>query len=177
MRPLDSFVGQPIRSLQTMLRVIAKDDKRIPLVVPDGIYGPTTMNAVAAFQRLNQIPPTGVTDQNTWEAINNVYDNARIRIEKAAPIEVLLEPGQVITAGEQNPYIYILQGMLSFLSETNTMIPPPSATGILDEETAASIIAFQQIAALDQTGDLDRITWLYLVEHFTLNAHDWGKTI
>ena len=26
MRPLSSFVGQPIRSLQTMLRVIAEDD-------------------------------------------------------------------------------------------------------------------------------------------------------
>ena len=42
MRPLSSFVGQPIRSLQTMLRVIAEDDPTHLRIVPDGIYGPET---------------------------------------------------------------------------------------------------------------------------------------
>ena len=47
MRPPESFIEQPVRSLQTMLRVIAEDDDRFPTVVPDGIYGPTTMQAVS----------------------------------------------------------------------------------------------------------------------------------
>ena len=34
MRPLSSFVGQPIRSLQTMLRVIAEDDPSHLRIVP-----------------------------------------------------------------------------------------------------------------------------------------------
>ena len=46
MRPLSSFVGQPIRSLQTMLRVIAEDDPTHLRIVPDGIYGPETTAAV-----------------------------------------------------------------------------------------------------------------------------------
>ena len=51
MRPKESFVGQPIRSLQTMLRVLAEDDRTLPTVVPDGIYGPETITAISAFQR------------------------------------------------------------------------------------------------------------------------------
>ena len=53
MRPGESFVGQPIRSLQTMLRVLAQYDGKYASVVPDGIYGPQTMAAVAHFQRLH----------------------------------------------------------------------------------------------------------------------------
>ena len=53
MRPDSSFVEQPVRSLQTMLRVIALDDGRYQNIIPDGIYGPDTFNAVTAFQRQN----------------------------------------------------------------------------------------------------------------------------
>ena len=171
MRPNESFISQPVRSLQTMLRVIAQDNPRLPSVIPDGIYGPGTMNAVASFQRLFQLPVTGVTDQTTWDQIVSVYETAIIQNSKAAPIEILLEPGQIISAGERSPYIYLLQGMLAYLSETNVLISAPSANGILDKDTESSLISFQKIAAIDQTGVLDRITWLHLVNHFTLAVH------
>lgn len=58
MRPLSSFVGQPIRSLQTMLRVIAEDDPSHLRIVPDGIYGPETTAAVSTFQRNHGLPVT-----------------------------------------------------------------------------------------------------------------------
>ena len=34
MRPNESFVSQPVRSLQTMLRVLAEDDRTLPTVIP-----------------------------------------------------------------------------------------------------------------------------------------------
>ena len=43
MRPDSSFVEQPVRSLQTMLRVIAMDDSRYQNIIPDGIYGAESM--------------------------------------------------------------------------------------------------------------------------------------
>lgn len=171
MRPNESFIAQPVRSLQTMLRVIAQNDPRLPTVIPDGIYGPSTMNAVASFQRLYSIPVTGVTNQETWDRIVAIYEAAIIQIGKAAPIEILLEPGQVIHTGGSSPYVYLLQGMLAYLSETNVLIPAPTLSGIIDEETADALLSFQKIAALDETGELDRITWLYLVNHFTLTVH------
>lgn len=171
MRPPESFVEQPIRSLQTMLRVIAEDDPRQPTVVPDGIYGPSTMLAVTAFQRRNGIPVTGIVDQNTWEQIAEAYEPAIIRIGKTEPIEILMEPGEVFRRGDSNPYIYLLQSMLTQLSKDSPTISPPGHTGILDEATANALLAFQILAGLDQTGELDRITWRHLSRQFTLNAH------
>ena len=83
MRPAESFIEQPVRSLQTMLRVLAEDDNRLPTVVPDGIYGPSTMNAVSAFQRQNGIAVTGIVDQETWEQIVLRHEPALIRVGKA----------------------------------------------------------------------------------------------
>ena len=80
MRPTDSFVGQPIRSLQTMLRVLAQDDGALPNLVPDGIYGQETVNAILAFQRKYGLPTTGITDQATWDAIVPAYEAAIIRV-------------------------------------------------------------------------------------------------
>lgn len=172
MRPNESFVAQPVRSLQTMLRVIAQDDPRLPTVVPDGIYGPSTTNAVASFQRLYGIPSTGVTDQVTWDQIVVVYEPALVRIGKAEPIEILLEPGQIIVLGERNPYIYLTQAMLTQLSNQYSMIPPVPLTGMLDEETSASLSAFQTLTGLPVTGELDRMTWKYLSNQFTLQVHN-----
>ena len=85
MRPPESFIRQPIRSLQTMLRVIAQSDERQPNVIPDGIYGNQTMKAVTAFQRNNSLPATGITDQATWEAIVAVYEPALVEAAPAGP--------------------------------------------------------------------------------------------
>ena len=170
MRPGESFIGQPIRSLQTMLRVIAEDDRRLPTVVPDGVYGPSTMIAITAFQRREGIPVTGITDQNTWDHIVAAYAPALIRIGKAEPIEILLEPGQIIVFGESNPYLYLAQGMLAQLSKDQETIFSPTLSGVLDAETAKSLQAFQVLSDLPPTGNLDRITWKHLSKQFTLSA-------
>jgi len=171
MRPAESFIGQPIRDLQTMLRVLAEDDKRLPTVVPDGIYGPQTMNAVSAVQRQNGIPVTGVADQNTWDRIVALYEPALIRIEKAEPIEIILDPGEVLRYGDSSPYIYLMQSMLIQLSKDHPTIYPPNHTGIMDESTVDAVSAFQKLSGLPVTGEVDKITWKHLSRHFTLNAH------
>lgn len=171
MRPQESFVGQSIRSLQTMLRVIAEADGNIPTVVPDGIYGQSTMNSVSTFQRLYGLPVTGITDQPTWEQIVAVYEPALIRIGKAQPIEIIFEPDQVFRLGDRSPYLYLLQGMLLALSDAYPTIDAPNCSGVVDAATSAALAAFQVLAGLPPTGELDRITWKYLVHHFTLHAN------
>lgn len=171
MRPAESFLGQPVRSLQTTLRLIALEDPRQPTVVPDGIYGPETMMAVSAFQRRYGIPVTGIVDQNTWEQIYAVAEPILIRRGKAEPIEVLLEPGQILRAGDSSPYLYLAQSLLTQLAKDAPTIVAPGHTGILDPETARALAAFQILAGLEQTGELDRITWRNLSRQFTLSAH------
>ena len=171
MRPGESFVEQPVRSLQTMLRVLAEDDPRQPTVIPDGIYGPSTTQAVSAFQRRRGLPVTGITDQRTWDTIVQDYEPALIRIDKAQPIEVLIDPGQVFRRGDSSPYVYLLQSMLTQLSHDKHRIQPPGHSGIMDDDTADSLAEFQRLSNLPPTGDFDKITWKNLVHQFTLNAH------
>lgn len=170
MRPVESFVGQPIRSLQTMLRVIAQNDAAHPDVIPDGIYGPETVAAVSAFQQLHALPVTGITDQNTWEAIVEIYNLAYVNIVAACPLEIVLDPGQIIRKGERNYHLYLVQGMLTTLAEIYQSVSQPSMSGLLDEATAESIASFQVLSGLPMTGQLDKHTWKHLVLQYPLAA-------
>ncbi len=171
MRPDESFVSQPIRSLQTMLRVLSENDPSLPTVVPDGIYGPTTIQAVNAFQRRVGLPITGITDEATWNAIVQAYEPALIIVGPAEPIEIIMDPGQVYRLGDESPYLLLAQSMLIFLSGDYDVIPRPNHTGILDLPTADSLRGFQKLNGLSQTGELDKITWKNLSRQFTLHAH------
>jgi peptidoglycan hydrolase-like protein with peptidoglycan-binding domain len=171
MNPTESFIGQPIRSLQTMLQIIAADDGRLPTVIPDGIYGQSTLTAVSTFQRQNGLPVTGVADQATWEKIVEVFEEAQIRTGKAEGIEILFEPGQIFRLGDNSAYLFVVQGVLQALSLDFENLEAPASTGVLDPNTAAALREFQRLADLPVTGELDRITWKHLSRHFTLFAN------
>lgn len=171
MRPNESFIAQPIRSLQTMLRVIAESDPLQPSVIPDGIYGTDTMNAVSAFQRKNGLNITGVTDQETWDTIVPIYEKSLILVDEAQPLWVVLNPNEVIRRGQRHPNIYLVQAILTVLSLTYGSIPAPGFTGVLDVPTFTSLSAFQNLSNLPETGELDKVTWKHLALHFPMAAN------
>lgn len=168
MRPPESFVAQPIRSLQTMLRVIREDAGYTDNVIPDGIYGNSTMEAVTQFQREHGLPITGVTDQRTWEAITAEYTPALVRMEAAQPLQLILNPGQIIRRGQSHPYLYLIQSMLFAMAEVYDSIPAPQMTGVLDLPSIEAITAFQYLSDLPQTGQIDKITWKHLALQYPL---------
>ncbi|MBR2937811.1 MAG: peptidoglycan-binding protein, partial [Oscillospiraceae bacterium] len=53
----------------------------------------------------------------------------------------------------------------------NPSITKPDHNGILDDPTSEALAAFQLLAGLPPTGELDRVTWKYLARQFTLSAH------
>lgn len=171
MRPPESFIGQPIRSLQTMLRVIAEDTPGMYALIPDGIYGPETVQTVAGFQRSHGLPATGVADQQTWEQIVEVYEQALISQDQAQPLEIVLNPGQVIRKGERHPNLYIVQAILKVLSQSYGSIGEVLFTGILDDATEDALFAFQQLSGLPATGRLDKRTWKHLALQYPLAAN------
>lgn len=168
MRPEESFLNQPIRSLQQMLRTIAEQDGDYETLIPDGIYGPATMSAVSTFQRRHGLGVTGITDQATWEAVVAQYELARIQVEEAESLQIVLNPNQVIRRGERHPHLYVIQGVLQALAEVYGSISEPSHSGILDAATADAIASFQYLAGLPMTGNLDKHTWKQLALHYPL---------
>lgn len=168
MKPTETFLGQPIRSLQTMLRVLAESDDSYKSLIPDGIYGPDTMHAVRIFQRRSRLPITGVTDTETWDRIVEAYTLALVEIAQPQVLTVLLNPGQSIDYGEKNAIVYLAQVILTVLAENYHCVDAPPVTGILDAPTRDALAAFQQMSGLPMTGALDRHTWKHLALQFPL---------
>ena len=175
MRPPESFIGQPIRSLQTMLRVLAENDPAYLPIIPDGIYGPETVQAISVFQRNHGLPITGMTDQTTWETIVAVYEPALVEQDTAQILQILLNPGQIIRKGERNPNLRLAQAMLYALSEIYSSVSQPSLSGLLDQPTADSLSSFQALSGLPMTGMLDKHTWKHLALQYPLASALWNS--
>ena len=154
-----------------MLRVLGEDDDALRNVIPDGFYADQTRNAVYHFQRIHGIPPTGVTDQTTWDAIYREFEPAQTRLVAAEPLQIILEPGQVIRRGEQNVHLYVIQAVLTTLADSYGSITAPPMTGYLDGPTADAIASFQYLSGLPQTGELDKVTWKHMARHYTLASN------
>lgn len=65
--------GQKVKQMQEQLNLIGEFYNAIPYLVPDGIYGERTAQAVKTFQRIFDLPQTGVVDFPTWYKISDWY--------------------------------------------------------------------------------------------------------
>jgi hypothetical protein len=65
--------GQKVKQLQEELNLIGEYYNTIPALVEDGIYGEMTAQAVSAFQKIFDLPVTGVVDFPTWYSISDRY--------------------------------------------------------------------------------------------------------
>lgn len=65
--------GDKVRQMQMQLTRIARNFPAIPSLSADGIYGPKTREAVRVFQKIFNLPQTGVVDYATWYEISNIY--------------------------------------------------------------------------------------------------------
>ena len=65
--------GEKVRQMQSQLNRIAQNYPAIPMITADGIYGPATAETVRTFQRIFDLPQTGVVDYPTWYSISNIY--------------------------------------------------------------------------------------------------------
>lgn len=65
--------GPKVQQMQEQLDTIAQVYTAIPRVTADGIYGEGTQAAVKAFQKIFDLPQTGVVDFSTWYTISQIY--------------------------------------------------------------------------------------------------------
>ncbi len=161
-----SFATQPdyapITDLQTMLRTLVPEQG----LGRDGIYGPETRDAVRAFQRSRNLPESGVADRETWDAIVEAFRLQEVDRAPAEPLQIVLQPYQVIPVGAENLHIFLVQGMLNALGQLYLGLPFLASTGILDEPTAEALRYIQGRSGLAETGALDKQTWRNLTHQY-----------
>ncbi len=163
-----TFLGRPVRSLQIMLRDISRVLPEIPPVIPDGIYGQTTMQAVTALQRYAHLPATGVVDQATWDEIVSMYFDACEERMPPQPLELAVFPGQCIEPGEENLHMYLVEAMFQALGRIYDNVPEVHMNGVNDDSCTGAIKWLQKLSDLPETGRMDRRTWRYLTGLYRL---------
>lgn len=65
--------GDKVLQIQQQLNRIAQNYPAIPRITADGVYGSATANAVRTFQRIFNLPQSGIVDYPTWYKISEIY--------------------------------------------------------------------------------------------------------
>lgn len=65
--------GSKVRMMQEQLNRIAQNYPSIPTIAVDGNFGESTKTAVEQFQRIFNLPVTGIVDYPTWYKISQIY--------------------------------------------------------------------------------------------------------
>lgn len=177
------YIGQPVRSLQAMLREIAYHHPVIPRLVPDGLFGEETLEAVMIFQREWKLPVTGVVDNETWDAVVLAFHDARAAL--ALPLRTNGFPDRTyqIFPGQVCVYLLTMQAMAHSLSLVLADLEPVTINGIHAGASVRNILTIQRRGGLPETGVVDMPTWNYLVrlyEIFVIRNRDpefckWGE--
>ncbi len=65
--------GKDVRTIQNQLNAISKAYPAIPKIKEDSIYNEATSNSVKEFQKIFDIPKSGIVDFKTWYEISRIY--------------------------------------------------------------------------------------------------------
>lgn len=151
------------KELQRHLYEIAFYNKKIPFIIPDGIYGPETAEAVRAFQREYGIPMTGNTEFDTWEKIievNRAYYPDIIRPD-------IFKRDTLIIPGSAGAPVYMVQVMLNTIGRYYKNIPVIEVTGIYDAPTERAVRSFKNVTDNNSSAEgVDVKLWNDIVSIF-----------
>ena len=147
-----------IRELQAMLHGISYYNPAIPRVIPDGIYGKTTADAVRAFQQYYGLRQTGEADPSTWEKVAEVYRDLIETVPE--PLDAFPNvPTAQILSGDRGFTVLVIQSILHELSQEYGDIPDCPLSGVFDADTIRSLQPFQKLSGLTPTNTVDCKTW------------------
>lgn len=151
------------QELQQLLYEIAHYNRRIPLIIPDGIFGPETEETVKAFQREYGLPQTGSADPDTWDKIAEIN---RFFFSKPFVIDIF-DSDTIIIPGEAGPLLQIIQVMLGAVARKYRNLPPIPVSGIYDGPTERAVTEFKKSSNHSGVNDgIDREFWNNLVALF-----------
>lgn len=152
------FLGQPIKSLQQMLRLISFYDNGIDSLVADGVFGAETEAVVRSYQSSRGLPVSGVADEDTWNRIREEYLQLTA-LENINELPVFGDWRLAVEPGLYHPHLYLTQSILTALKNEFGDVPEVEHTGINDEKTTRALRWVQNRTGLNEDGVFDKFTW------------------
>ena len=158
------YTGKPVKSLQEMLRQISFQNPAISSVVPDGIFGVQTTEAVFSFQVQAGLAQTGRVDYETFVRIVDAYDSAVEEVLLFEEICSELDVGDVLRTDCTGDMTYMLQVMINSIAGRYGNLPSVPVSGTMDEETRSAVRSLQNVYGVEETGTADKHTWNLTIE-------------
>ena len=156
--------GEPVVRVQVMLNRISRDYPAIPKISPvDGVFGPSTQQAVKKFQEIFSLTPDGVVGNATWYKMVLLYvgilDLAELVSQGQTFYRVEFGYPNLIREGDTGEKVRVLQYMLGIVSEFYSNVPPVKVDGIFGPATLQAVKAVQRMAGLNEDGLVGEATW------------------
>ncbi|MCL2599530.1 MAG: peptidoglycan-binding protein, partial [Firmicutes bacterium] len=165
--------GDNICALQRLLNGARAQYPSLPTLSIDCIFGPATLAAVRAFQRLAGLSVDGIVGQQTWSALQRAQAS-NPTTPPVAPDEHFPFTG-TLRLGDRGTGVSMLQELLQNASTVYPQIPRVPKDGVFGQSTHNAVLAFQKLFELAEDGLVGQQTWASLValwnyQHNTLDT-------
>jgi len=151
-----------------MLRTLSFYDSNLVRIIPDGVFGEGTMEAVMAFQREFHLPVTGTVDNATWDAIVLAWTAAEERMSLPQPTSNLPSWQYSTPSGQASVYLLLSQAIFKALGTVLEGIEPCPADGVNSGACTRNIRWLQRRAGLRESGALGKAEWDALTQLYAV---------
>ena len=134
-----------------------------PIPITD-TFDQAMLDAVYAFQSAYGLTVDGVVGRNTWNALQNVYEQTLYTLP-ADYQEFAREvyPGRFLVLGDTGPEVTLLQTRLNQMAAQDSAIPAVTVDGVFGQETARAVRAVQRSLGYSATGAVGPVLWSYII--------------
>ena len=159
--------GNPVLAIQRDLRRIRKNYPAIPNIDNElGIYDEETVNAVKEFQKIFNLPITGIVDKATWYKIKYIYNSVKklsdLYSEGISKDEATFLYADEIKYGDTGIEVDYIHYYLDALAFLDNDIPRLKLNSVYNNNSIMMVKAFQKKYNLPVTGIFTYSDWLVL---------------
>lgn len=162
-RLTEGMSGPGVQLLQYFLAIVGEFYDALPRWQAeqiDGIFGPQTREAVAAYQRLVGLPITGVVDRETWYALLSTYQSVLLAQPEQEWLEEFIGlPETFLVKGMRGEAVRKAQQLINIIARGYAEVPAVTVDGIFGDATESSVSVIQSLLGLPTTGAIGPLTW------------------
>ena len=155
-RLTEGMSGPGVQLLQYLLAIVGEFYDALPRWQAgqiDGIFGPQTREAVAAYQRLVGLPITGVVDRETWYALLSTYRSVLLAQPEQEWLEQFIGlPETFLVKGMRGEAVRQAQQLINIIARGYAEVPAVTVDGIFGDATESSVSVIQSLLGLPTTG-------------------------
>ena len=162
-------ISPAVELLQRRLNRISANFPAIPKIYPiDGVFGPSTTEAVKEFQRIFDLTPDGIVGPATWYRVLYIYGGIKrlyeLNSEGLTIGEISTQYPSLLQVGSQGQGVLVLQYYLSYIAGFVPTVPAVPIDGVFGAATESAVRAFQGTYGLAVDGIVGAETWRELTD-------------